>query len=139
MSPKSDGKENFRKAADKFSEDAAAFYAEVLGATKEVSIDVPCEKCPGFKHRVKVPIADWTARTNALSKLLEAGYGKAPSAKDPGPPPAHLKLEDVDALSDSEISLGAWEEGDTVEKYLVSQARKVLAALPGTEDTSSLR
>jgi hypothetical protein len=124
---KETGRQALKDAADKFSGDVAQFYKEVLGATKEVTVVVECNKCPGYKHNVKVPIADWSARTNALDKLLTAGYGKAVAEKQPEQNPAHVKTDELDNLTDDLLSLAAWNEGDTVTDHLRAQATAVLA------------
>jgi hypothetical protein len=74
-----------------------------------------------------VPIADWSARTNALDKLLTAGYGKAVAEKQPEVNPAHLKTAELDSLTDEELSVAAWSEGDAVSDHLRAQAEMILS------------
>lgn len=123
------GKDAFRAAADEFSEDVAKFYVEVLNATKTRYVQVECDKVKGYKHKVEVPIEDWSARTNALAKLLEAGYGRPGPPKEPEKAAPELNLAALREMSDDELALYAWQEGQAVTEHLIGQARLVLATV----------
>jgi hypothetical protein len=52
----------------------AAFFDDALDATREVR-----GKCATCGSAVAVKAPDWTARTNALKLMIEAGFGRPPA------------------------------------------------------------
>ena len=74
----------------------------VLRSSTEIRrIDVECDKCPGYKHRVEVTIAGGKDGIAAAKELLDRKKGKAVAPKAP-PEPVKVtgRLED---LTDEEL------------------------------------
>lgn len=119
-----DGRDELRKAADEFSHEVAAFYAEMLKADKTVRATCTCGR------KFDVPVADWNARGSALDKLLTHGYGR-PGQQREEPKPAATALKDVQNLTDDELAVALHQEGDTVTTALRRAAQRILDQEPG--------
>jgi hypothetical protein len=110
-------------AAGSLDEISRVLLEAATGATKKQWADFECE-C-GRRKRVEVPMPDVRARVAAIELLLREGLGRAPQAEESTTPRIPRTVEEVEALSWTEMQevaavLKADEEG---------QVRQKLAAL----------
>lgn len=72
-------------------------------STEEHSIDVECDKCPGYKHRVLVRIPGGVNAINAAKELLDRMQGKAAAQKTPEPLPK-FDISRISQLTDEQLA-----------------------------------
>jgi hypothetical protein len=110
-------------AAGSLDEISRVLLEAATGATKTQWADFECE-C-GRRKRVEVPMPDVRARVAAIELLLREGLGRAPQAEEPSTPRMPRTVEEVEALS--------WTEMQAVAAILTAeeeeQVRQQLAAL----------
>jgi hypothetical protein len=110
-------------AAGSLDEISRVLLEAATGATRKQWADFECE-C-GRRKRVEVPMPDVRARVAAIELLLREGLGRAPQAEGKSAPRIPRTVEEVEALSWTEmLEVAAVLKTDEEE-----QVRQQLAAL----------
>ena len=77
-------------------------WAMLRTSTETRYIDIECEKCPGFKHRVEVTIPGSMAGLKAAQDLWDRMEGK-PSAQKPKAEAPRVDPSKLDELTDEQL------------------------------------
>jgi hypothetical protein len=118
-------------AAGRLDEISRVLLEAATGATKKQWADFECE-C-GRRKRVELPVADVRARVAAIELLLREGLGRAPQADEPSSPRFPRTVEEVEALSWTEMqdiaALLKADEEDQVRPPTTRSARREAASV----------
>jgi hypothetical protein len=105
-------------AAGSLDEISRVLLEAATGATKKQWADFECE-C-GRRKRVELPVADVRARVAAIELLLREGLGRAPQAEESTTPRIPRTVEEIEALS--------WTEMQDIAAVLKADEEKTVRA-----------
>jgi hypothetical protein len=110
-------------AAESLDEISRTLLDAATGAATKQWVDFECE-C-GKRKRVQVPVPDVRARVAAIELLLREGLGRAPQAQEPATARIPQSLEEVEALSWTEMQ----QVADVLREHEAVRVRERLAGL----------
>jgi hypothetical protein len=110
-------------AAESLDEISRTLLDAATGASTKQWVDFECD-C-GRRKRVQVPVPDVRARVAAIELLLREGLGRAPQAQEPTTARIPQSLEEVDALSWTEVQ----QVADVLREHEAVEVHQRLAGL----------